>query len=157
MTKDQYDDLFKDIMDQVKSARDEGQKEYAHEVINVFGNFERTARQLNTTRDKVLMTFLMKHMDGIIAHINGHKSQREDIRGRIKDAIVYLTLYWAMVDGEESVVWDSDDLLKNGFIDKDHGVEEFLSDSGFIDSKPKQVFNPGTGEVSYQAIGDETI
>jgi len=140
MNKEQYDDLFTDIMDQVKSTRDEGQKEYAHEEINVFGNFERTARQLNTTRDKVLMTFLMKHMDGIVAHINGHKSQREDIRGRIKDAIVYLTLYWAMVEGEESVVW---------------GTEEFLSDSGFID--PKASFNEDTGEVSYQATGDEVV
>jgi len=156
MTKDQYDDLFTDIMDQVKSTRDEGQKEYAHEVINVFGNFERTARQLNTTRDKVLMTFLMKHMDGIVAHINGHKSQREDIRGRIKDAIVYLTLYWAMVEGEESVVW---------------GSEEFLSDSGFVDNKNSSVFDADTGEVKhwqsenakavlepdYQATGDEVV
>jgi len=130
MTKDQYDDLFTDIMDQVKSTRDEGQKEYAHEEINVFGNFERTARQLNTTRDKVLMTFLMKHMDGIVAHINGHTSQREDIRGRIKDSIVYLTLYWAMVEGEENVNW---------------GEEEFLADSGFVDSVRN--FNPETGEV----------
>ena len=71
----------------------------------------------------------MKHMDGIVAHINGHKSQREDIRGRIKDSIVYLTLYWAMVEGEESVKW---------------GTEEFLADSGFIDSN----FNPETGEVT---------
>jgi len=144
MTKDQYDDLFISIMGQVKSTRVEGQKEYAHEEINVFGNFERTARQLNTTRDKVLMTFLMKHMDGIVAHINGHTSQREDIRGRIKDAIVYLTLYWAMVEGEESVTW---------------GAEEFLADSGFVDSHPKSTFNPDTGEVTtdYQAIGDETV
>jgi hypothetical protein len=148
MTKDQYDELFISIIDQVKGTRDEGQKEYAHEEHNVFANFERTARQLNTTRDKVLMTFLMKHMDGIVAHINGHTSQREDIRGRIKDSIVYLTLYWAMVEGEMSVQWDQEATM---------GVEEFLSDSGFIDSKPKQVFNPGTGEVSYQAIGDETI
>lgn len=148
MTKDQYDELFISIIDQVKGTRDEGQKEYAHEEHNVFANFERTARQLNTTRDKVLMTFLMKHMDGIVAHINGHTSQREDIRGRIKDSIVYLTLYWAMVEGEMSVQWDPEATM---------GVEEFLSDSGFIDSKPKQVFDPGTGEVSYQAVGDETI
>ena len=135
MTKDQYDELFISIIDQVKGTRDEGQKEYAHEEHNVFANFERTARQLNTTRDKVLMTFLMKHMDGIVAHINGYTSQRDDIRGRIKDAIVYLTLYWAMVEGELSVQWDQEATM---------GVEEFLSDSGFIDSN----FNPETGEVT---------
>ena len=102
MTKDQFDDLFTSIIDQVKTTRDDGQKEYAHDVVNVFANFERTARQLNTTRDKVLMTFLMKHIDGIVAHINGHESQREDIRGRLKDAIVYLCLLWGMIDDTES-------------------------------------------------------
>ena len=143
MTKDQFDDLFTSIIDQVKSTRDDGQKEYAHDEINVFANFERTARQLNTTREKVLMTFLMKHMDGIVAYINGHESQREDIRGRIKDAIVYLTLYWAMVEGEMGVKWE------------EMGTEEFLSDSGPIDNHTN--FNPDTGEVSYQSLGDETI
>ena len=142
MTKDQFDELFIKIIDEVRETRNDGQKEYAHSEVNVFANFERTARQLDTTRDKVLMTFLMKHMDGIVAHINGHTSQREDIRGRIKDAIVYLTLYWAMVEGEESVQW---------------GTEEFLADSGFVDTKPKSIFNADTGEVSYQAVGDETI
>jgi len=146
MTKDQFDDLFTSIIDQVKSTRDDGQKEYAHDEVNVFANFERTARQLNTTREKVLMTFLMKHMDGIVAHINGHESQREDIRGRVKDAIVYLTLYWAMVEGEMGVEWEYE-----------KGMEEFLSDSGFVDSKPKSIFNSETGEVSHQAIGDEPV
>ena len=145
MTKDQFDHLFTSIIDQVKSTRDDGQKEYAHDEINVFANFERTARQLNTTREKVLMTFLMKHMDGIVAHINGHESQREDIRGRVKDAIVYLTLY-SMVEGEMGVEWEYE-----------KGMEEFLSDSGFVDSKPKSIFNSETGEVSHQAIGDEPV
>ena len=144
MTKDQFDDLFTSIIDQVKATRDDGQKEYAHDEVNVFANFERTARQLNTTRDKVLMTFLMKHIDGIVAHINGHTSQREDIRGRIKDAIVYLTLYWAMVEGEMGVEWE-----------QMRGVEECLSDSGFVDNKTN--FNPETGEVSYQSIGEEVV
>jgi len=138
MTKDRYDEFFAEIIDEIKETRDEGQKEYAHDVINVFANFERTARQLSTTRDKVLMTFLMKHMDGIIAHVNGHTSQREDVRGRIKDAIVYLTLLWAMAEGEANVEW---------------GVEEFLADS----ETNNTTFNPDTGEVSYQAIGDETV
>jgi len=133
MTKDQFDSLFISIIDQVRSTRDDGQKEYAHDEVNVFANFERTARQLNTTRDKVLMTFLMKHMDGIVAHINGHTSQREDIRGRIKDAIVYLTLYWAMVEGEMGVKWEQ------------------------MGGNHKSIFNETTGEVSYQAAGDEVI
>ena len=144
MNKSQFDEFFIKIIDEVKETRDDGQKEYAHDIINVFANFERTARQLNTTRDKVLMTFLMKHIDGIVAHINGHESQREDIRGRLKDAIVYLCLLWGMVEGEMGVEWE-----------QMRGVEEFLSDSGFVDNKTN--FNPETGEVSYQAVGDEVV
>lgn len=150
MTKDQFDTLFVSIIDQVQATRDDGQKEYAHDKANVFANFERTAKQLNTTRDKVLMTFLIKHMDGIVAYINGHTSQREDIRGRIKDAIVYLILYWAMIESQEDIVLDSEDK-------ETYGVEEFLSDSGFVDSKPKSTFDKNTGEVTYQAAGDEVI
>ena len=44
------------------------------------------------------MTYFMKHIDGIASHINGHTSQREDVTGRITDAIVYLCLLWGMVD-----------------------------------------------------------
>ena len=52
----------------------------------------------------VLWIFLKKHMDGITAYIKGHKSQREDVRGRIKDAIVYLMLLWAMVEERDEKV-----------------------------------------------------
>ena len=40
----------------------------------------------------------MKHIDGIIAYINGHESQRESITGRINDAIVYLCILRGMVE-----------------------------------------------------------
>jgi len=44
------------------------------------------------------MTYLLKHIDGITSFVNGHQSQREDVRGRLTDAIVYLCLLWGMVD-----------------------------------------------------------
>ena len=93
--------IQEEILPQVLRTRDEGQKEYAHEVNNVFANFERIAKALETSREKVLMVYLLKHIDGIGSYIDGHKSQREDVTGRIKDAIVYLLLLWAMVAGED--------------------------------------------------------
>ena len=86
-----------EILPQITKTRDAGQKEYAHDVNNVFANFERVAEALNTTREKVLMVYLLKHIDGISAYTNGMKSQREDVRGRLTDAIVYLMLLWGMV------------------------------------------------------------
>ncbi len=85
------------ILPKVLRTRDAGQREYAQDVDNVFANFERIAMAIDVDRERVLMTYLLKHIDGISAYTKGHKSQREDVRGRITDAIVYLMLLWAMV------------------------------------------------------------
>ena len=150
MKKDSFDKLFNNIIDQVKSTRDQGQKEYAHTDLNVFANFRRTGKQLGISKEKVLMIFLLKHMDGIIAHINGHESQREDIRGRIKDAIVYLTLYWGMVEDRMGAKMGTNggSSIFNSKEEEDKMLEEF----GFTKSKTPNgsTFNPETGEVSYE-------
>ena len=98
MTQSHMRKFMDNIWSTVINMRDEGQKEYAHTDKNVFANFERTGKLLGVEREKILMTFLLKHIDGIAAYANGHKSQREDITGRITDAIVYLCLLCAMVD-----------------------------------------------------------
>ena len=92
---------MKSVWKNVLLTRDSGQKEYAHTDDNVFANFERAEVSVGITRQQALLTFLLKHIDGIGAFVKGHKSQREDVRGRIKDAIVYLCLLWAMVDEDE--------------------------------------------------------
>ncbi len=75
-----------------------GQKEYARKQNNAFANFERVAENLDIDRKEVLLVYLLKHIDGICAYVKGHKSQREDVRGRITDVIVYLCLLWGMVE-----------------------------------------------------------
>ena len=83
---------------EINKTRESGQKEYAHKKDNVFANFERIGSALDINREKVLMIYLLKHVDGIKAYVNGYKSQREDVRGRITDIIVYLMLLWGMVE-----------------------------------------------------------
>ena len=78
-----------------------GQKEYARKENNAFANFERVADYIDSDRQKVLMVYLLKHIDGIASFVNGHQSQREDVRGRITDAIVYLCLLWGMIDDDK--------------------------------------------------------
>ena len=82
-------------------TRDAGQREYAQSEDNVFANFERVAKSIDTDRKKVLMVYLLKHIDGISAYTKGHQSQREDVTGRITAAIVYLMLLWGMVEEEK--------------------------------------------------------
>jgi len=104
MKKKHFDELIEVIVHEVKKTRDEGQEEYAHTKDNVFANFDRVAFVQNLDREQVLMTYLLKHIDGIMSYIKGHKSQREDITGRLKDAIVYLMLLWGMVEEERSLL-----------------------------------------------------
>jgi len=63
--------------------------------------FNRLAEQLHMDRKQVLWVYMQKHFDGILAYINGFKSQREDVRGRIKDARLYLALLRGMIEEEE--------------------------------------------------------
>lgn len=95
--------LMQKVFAECQGTRDAGQKEYAHDEQNALRNFETTGAELGMAREKVLWIFAKKHSDGILAWINGHRSQREDVRGRIKDMIVYLVLLWAMVDDDEVI------------------------------------------------------
>tara|TARA_R100001082_G_scaffold72093_1_gene41231 strand:- start:5 stop:322 length:318 start_codon:yes stop_codon:yes gene_type:complete len=103
MTTEEFKILFdNEIMPAIRSMRDAGQKEYAHDADEIFANFNRVSNSLNCDRRKVLMTYFLKHVDGISAYINGHKSQREDVTGRITDCIVYLMLLWGMIIEERN-------------------------------------------------------
>ena len=96
MTQAQMESLINNIFEEVQDMRDAGQKEYAQQVDNAFANFERISGWLDKDKKEVLMIYLMKHIDGICSWINGHKSQREDVTGRIIDCIVYLCLLYGM-------------------------------------------------------------
>ena len=101
MNKTHFDKFFDYMIKEIKDTRDCGQDEYAS-PSNVFEDFVQTAELTGTTPGMVLYTFLNKHMRGIGAFIRGRSSQREDVTGRIKDAIVYLLLLWAMVEEEKN-------------------------------------------------------
>ena len=93
--------LMDQIFKTIQKTREEGQKEYAREQNNAFANFERIADSLSISKEEVLLVYLLKHIDGICSYVKGHRSQREDVRGRITDVIVYLCLLWGMIDKNE--------------------------------------------------------
>ena len=92
--------LMREIIEDVEGARDGGQEEYARNESNAFANFERIGDWLGRSREEVLMVYLLKHVDGIISWIDGNESQREDVTGRITDAITYLCLLRGMIESE---------------------------------------------------------
>ena len=98
MDRQMMQELIERIFKEVLRVRDAGQSEYARNQKNVFANFERVASFTNTTREKALLTYMLKHIDGLCAYADGHHSQREDVRGRLTDIIVYCLLFWGMVE-----------------------------------------------------------
>ena len=100
MNYKQLDKIIKSQIQQILQTRDNGQQEYARNLNNVFANFQRVGEYVGVCQEKVLMVYLLKHIDGIIAYIDGHKSQRENVEGRITDAIVYLLLLRGMVEND---------------------------------------------------------
>jgi len=103
MTHKEMQTLMNAIIKEVTLIRNEGQKEYAHDKEDVFANFNRVANLLEEDRKKVLMTYMLKHVDGIAAYVKGHKSQRENVTGRITDCMVYLMLLWGMIEEEDGL------------------------------------------------------
>lgn len=101
MTHSEFKTWLDRIFAEVSAMREAGQKEYARDSDNIFANFERVSEFLNISREQALLVYAIKHLDGITAYVNGHKSQREDVRGRITDLITYLTLLRAMVEDAE--------------------------------------------------------
>lgn len=102
MTREQMAVLMDQVFKECQALRDAGQKEYARKEANAFANFERVAERVGITREQALMVYLEKHLDGIHAWVNGHRSQRESVKGRINDAIVYLCLLRGMVEEREA-------------------------------------------------------
>ena len=101
MNKSEMANVMDEVFNECRALRGDGQAEYAHNDSEAFANFNRVAERLGIDRKAVLMVYAEKHIDGIHSFIQGHKSQREDVRGRINDVIVYLCLLQGMVIEEE--------------------------------------------------------
>ena len=101
MKREDFDILTNDIWESIMATRNQGQDEYARTETDVLANFKRIGDWKDETQESVLMTYLLKHIDGMLSYVSGFTSQREDIRGRITDVMVYCMLFWAMVEESE--------------------------------------------------------
>jgi hypothetical protein len=131
LTREEVANLMEKVFQECQKLREAGQKEYAHDLENAFANFERLGRSLELSREKILMVYLLKHLDGIGAWVNGHRSQREDVRGRINDSIVYLILLRGMAECA------TDTLVEGSLVEKpvEKQVAEDLKPPPEVDEK----------------------
>lgn len=101
MLKSEFQTHLKKLCTDLFITSESGQKEYALNT-DAFDNFDRLADKLGLDRKQILMVYMEKHLDGIVSYIKGHRSQRESVHGRIRDAMVYLALLDAMIMEEEA-------------------------------------------------------
>lgn len=100
MTFAQFDDFSTDLIKEILHMRDTKGKEYAGEKDR-FDNFNRLSARTGLDRKTVWLVYFTKHMDAIESYIkNGREFSNEKIRGRIIDAMTYLSLLAGMIEEE---------------------------------------------------------
>lgn len=101
MTFEQFDKWQEELWKECIEMRDTKGKEYSH-TVDRFDNFMRLARELDMDPVKVGWVYAKKHLDSIASFIKtGKEHSTEPIRGRIVDAIVYLTLIGGMIQEKQ--------------------------------------------------------
>jgi hypothetical protein len=156
MTKGEFSVLLNKIQEEERLVRAQGQQEYAHKDLNAFDNFERLSNELGISREKVLWIYLKKHLDGILAWINGHRSQRESVQGRIKDARMYLALLRGIAEeleqpDEELNVDDFVSRLNRGFKKQKIEQERVYTTISELNNDPDPFTGLGksTGQIDF--------
>lgn len=104
MNSDQFDEYQKKLLEEVVGMGQTKGKEYAHSEDR-FANFNRLAVGLDIPSLTIAWIYTKKHLDGIESYVKEGKTfSTEGIRGRIIDAIVYLTLIGGMIEEESKVI-----------------------------------------------------
>lgn len=99
-TREQVELLMRSIFEECIKTYSTANREYASEA-NALANFEDAGADMNVPSEVSWWMYYIKHQNGVRSWIRGFRSQREDVRGRIKDMIVYLVLLWAIVEDRE--------------------------------------------------------
>lgn len=103
MIFEQFDKFQADLFTECVGMKDTKGKEYAN-ATDRFANFKRIADELDLPPVLIGWVYTKKHLDGIASYVkNGREFSTEKIRGRIVDAIVYLTLIAGMIEENKSI------------------------------------------------------
>lgn len=102
-TRAEVAELMSDVFEECVNVHAVANKEYAAES-NALANFDEVGKDAGVPPERVWYVLASKHWRGIRAWITGFRSQREDVRGRIKDLIVYLVLLYAIIDNQQEEI-----------------------------------------------------
>jgi hypothetical protein len=98
MTFEEFDRFQEELLKEVVGMKDTKGREYSHSEDR-FANFNRLSGRLGLPNTTIAWVYLTKHIDGIESYVkDGQTYSTEGVRGRIVDAIVYLTLIGGMIE-----------------------------------------------------------
>ena len=98
MTKKEYQETRKYILNKAQDIMDAKQPEYTNKSIDVLNNFKSTAESIGITPMEVWAVFFNKHIQAILSHAgDSSMHQAEPIDSRYADALNYLFLGFAML------------------------------------------------------------
>lgn len=100
--EDDFKAFSESIRSQINTLREAGQKEYAHSEACVYECFKRSAELIGVDDLVPVFIFMDKHLRGVEAYANGHKSQREGVMGRLGDLLLYSFIAEGMLRERDS-------------------------------------------------------
>lgn len=134
MTFPKFDEFQAKLLAEVVKMKDTKGKEYTNGAER-FDNFNEEARDVDVDRLKVAEIFLNKHMRAIKNYVcTGKVFSNEPIRGRIVDAITYLTLIAGMIEED---LMNQDTIKVEGIVDQNTGKHQPFE---FGPSQASQIF-----------------
>lgn len=108
MTYEEMDALLAQMHAEEREVRAAGHVEYSGAGADTLAQFKELARLTGTSPLQVALVFAQKHFAGIAAYVRGARSQREDVRGRIKDLRTYLALLRGLIEEGERALAQGD-------------------------------------------------
>jgi hypothetical protein len=101
-----YPDIDEFLDDCLDTMRRKGHDYRQGNDDDVLHNFRTVAESVDSDMMKVWFTYFYKHYSAMVTFIKeGGQSESEPIEGRIKDQIVYLLLFYRMVQEKKAEPW----------------------------------------------------
>ena len=109
MTFDTFDSIKNEILDDINAISKSKGTEYSNSEDRL-ANFKRVATDIELDPIKVCWVYFKKHLDAINYVVRGKKELSETFESRIKDAILYLILLYALYV-EKDQLWPEHPLV----------------------------------------------
>lgn len=107
-----FDDIDRFLAETFEVMRKKGHDYRQGNDSDLLHNFRTVANTVGTDMEKVWFTYFYKHYAAMCTFIKeGGQQESEPIEGRITDQIVYLVLFWKMVQERKKVKQGLKDLV----------------------------------------------